>query len=78
MLPLVLDYGGCLNTFLPMDLFLSNSTHIAQGQGYRVIFGNLLLHQWKVPLLLTMGTHQCPLVDKFYQVFDINSFIHTC
>jgi hypothetical protein len=41
LLPLMLDDGGCLNAFLPMDLFLSTSTHLALGQGSRVIFGTL-------------------------------------
>jgi hypothetical protein len=32
LLLLMLDDGGCLNSLLPTDLFLSTSTHLALGQ----------------------------------------------
>jgi hypothetical protein len=41
LLLFVLDDGGCLNSLLPTDLFLSNSTHISLGHGSRVIFSTL-------------------------------------
>jgi hypothetical protein len=41
LLLLMLDDGGCLNSLLPMDLFLSTSTHLALGQGSRVIISTL-------------------------------------
>jgi hypothetical protein len=41
LLLLMLDDGGCLNSLLPMDLFLSTSTHLSLGQGSRVIISTL-------------------------------------
>ena len=36
-------------------------------------------HHWQDPLPSTvLGIHQCPLIDGFSQVFDLNTFIHTC
>jgi hypothetical protein len=42
LLPLlVLDDGECLNSVLPIDLFLSNSSNISLGQRSKVIFSTL-------------------------------------
>jgi hypothetical protein len=41
LLLLVLVDGGCLNALLPVDLFLSTSTHLSLGQGSRVIISTL-------------------------------------
>jgi hypothetical protein len=51
-----------------MDFFLSNSTHLALGHGYRVIISTLRLAfiSFRFPSLLKVGIHQCPLIDSFY------------
>jgi hypothetical protein len=40
-LPLMLYDGGCLNFFLLVDRFLSNSTYLSMGQRYTIICGTL-------------------------------------
>jgi len=50
----VLDDEGCLNAFLPTDLFLSTATHLALGMRFRVLrqyLGNCC-PQWQFPSLL--------------------------
>jgi len=37
----MLDDGGCVNAFLPVDLFLLTSSHLALGQVSRIICGTL-------------------------------------
>jgi hypothetical protein len=41
LLLLMLVNGGCHNYLLPADLFVSNSTHLSLGHGYRFIISTL-------------------------------------
>ena len=77
----MLDDGGCLNALLPVDFIPSTSDHL---------FWDWSLESFWVPWDLQssvagslaidsfLGIHQCPLIDGSSQVFDLNTFIHTC
>ena len=78
---LVLDDGGCLNSLIPVDFIPSNSNHLFWDRNLEsfssslrlaVINGRFSHHRY------FLGIHQCPLINGFYQVFDLNTFIHTC
>jgi len=78
---LMLDDGGFLNALLPVDFIPSNSDHLFRDWNLDsflsalrlvVISGRFSRHRQ------FLGIHQCPLIDGSYQVFDLNTFIHTC
>ena len=78
---LMLDDGGCLNALLPADFIPSTSYQLFWDRNLEsflsalrlaVISGRFSRHQQ------SLGIHQCPLIDGSSQVFDLNTFIHTC
>ena len=72
---LMLDDEGCLNSFLPMDLFLSIATHLALGMRFRVLWQYLgdCSHQWQLPSLLGSGSTLLYPTRWILQVFNFNS-----
>ena len=78
---LVLDNDGCINALLPADFIPSTSDHLFWDRNLEsflsalrlaVISGRFSRHRQ------FLGIHQCPVIDGFSQVFDLNTFIHTC
>ena len=78
---LMLDDGGCLNALLPVDFIPLTLDHLfwdwnldscLSALRLAVISGRFSRHRQ------FLGLHQCPLIDGFSQVFDLNTFIHTC
>ena len=68
----MLDDGGCLNSLLPVDFIPSNSDHLLWDWNLESsVAGSLTINSF-------LGIHQCPLIDGPFQVFDLNTFIHTC
>ena len=78
---LMLDDGECLNALLPADFIPSTSDHLFWDWNLESFFSALRLavisgrfsHHRQ-----SLGIYQCPLIDGFSQVFDLNTFIHTC
>ena len=77
---LVLDDGGCLNALLPADFIPSTSDHLFWDRNLEsflsalrlaVISGRFSRHRQ------FLGIHQCPLINGSFQVFNLNTFIHT-
>ena len=77
---LVLVDGGCLNSLLLVDSIPSTLDRLFQNRDLDSIeFLDTFSHQWKVFFPLTyLGIHQCPMIDGFFQVFDLNTSIRTC
>ena len=78
---LMFDDGGCLNSLLPVDFIPSTLDHLFWDwnlesflSAFRlaIISGRFSRH-WQF-----LGIHQCSLIDGFSQVFNLNTFIHTC
>ena len=78
---LVLDDGGCPNALLPADFIPLTLDHLfwdwslesfLSALGLAVISGRFSRYRQY------LGIHQCPLIDGSFQVFDLNTFIHTC
>ena len=77
---LVLVYGGCLNSLLPSDFIPLTSDNLFLDRSIESFeFLETYNNQWQVLLpSIVLGIHQCPLIDGLFQVFDLNTFIHTC
>ena len=77
---LVLVYERCINSLLLADSIPSNSDHLFWNKSMEFIKClETWSHQWKILFwLLVLGIHHCPMVDGFFQVFDLNTYIHTC
>ena len=77
---LMLYDGGFLNSLLLADSILSTSDNLLWDR----ILESLeclqtYIHQRYILLPSTvLGIHQCPLIDGLFQVFDLNTSIHTC
>jgi len=77
---LVLVYERCINSLLLADSIPSNSDHLFWNKSMEFIEClETWSHQWKILFsLLVLRIHQCPMVDRFFHVFDLNTYIHTC
>ena len=78
---LMLDDGGCLNSLLPADFIPSTSDHLFWDRNLESFWVPWDLQSSVVGSLAIdsfLGIHQCPLIDGSFQVFDLNTFIHTC
>ena len=77
--PLFLD-RGYLNALLLVDSIPSTSNHLLWNRIVESFeFLETYSHQWYVLSPSTvLGIHKCPLIDGFFQVFYLNTSIHTC
>ena len=72
--------GGFLNSLLPTDSIPLNFDHLLWIRDLDSIEClDTCIDQWQVLSPSTiLGIHQCPLIDGFFQVFNLNTSIHTC
>ena len=77
--PVLVD-GGFLNALLPANSIPSTSNHLFWNKSLESIEClETCNHQWQVISPSTvLEIHQCPLIDGFFQVFELNTSIHTC
>ena len=73
--------GDALTPSLLVDFIPSNSDHLFWDWNLEsflsalrlVVISGRFSHHWQF-----LGIHQCPPIDGSYQVFDLNTYVHTC
>ena len=73
--------GGCLNSLLPVNFIPSTLDHLFWDWNLDSFWVPWDLQSSMVGSLaidISLGIHQCPLIDGLFQVFDLNTSTHTC
>ena len=76
----MLDDEGCLNAFLPMDLFLLTATPLSMGMRFRVYDSTLgiAVINGNFPCYWVVGIPYCLILNGFFKCSTSIPCIHTC